>query len=99
MKSQCTQTVRNLRMLALVCTALLVHMLSLPAHAKPTDHTLTLQTIQKLAIDQDPWLANSQYKQQQFQARGLAKAQLPNPSLQLKLANLPLDSLDFSKSP
>ncbi len=60
---------------------------------------ITLQQAQERAIEVDPWLKASDFRQQALEENAVAVGQLPDPRLNMALANLPLDTFDFSQEP
>ncbi len=48
---------------------------------------------------QDPWIVGSLRRQESLEALSRAAGALPDPQLSLGLANLPLDTFDFSQEP
>lgn len=71
----------------------LVTLLFFASNASAVSLSHTLQ----LALEQDPWLANSRYQEQALLARGEAADALPDPTLSAAMANLPTDSFDFAQ--
>lgn len=68
------------------------------AYAKPLPSTvLTLEKVVALALQNDPWLTGSEWRQQAAIAESEAAGQLPDPTVTLNLANLPIDSFDFGQ--
>ncbi len=58
---------------------------------------LTLDEAVKQAVERDYWLSGSVSAEQGLRDRGEAAYQLPDPTLSLKLANLPTNTLDFNQ--
>lgn len=52
-----------------------------------------------VALENDPWLAGSRFRQEAMVAESVAAGQLPDPVLSVGLANMPVDSLDFGREP
>ena len=69
--------------------------MSLELHAEP--YSLR-QSIEK-AQSHDPWLDGSRLRQQSLASLGVSAGTLPDPSINVSIANLPVDSLDFSQEP
>jgi outer membrane protein TolC len=60
---------------------------------------LALKEAVTLAIQADPWLAGNQYQQQALNAQSIAGGTLPDPTVSIAFANLPVNSFDFSQEP
>lgn len=58
---------------------------------------LTLDQAVSFAIKNDMWLSGSSYTQKATAAMAESAYQLPDPTLSLKIANLPTDTLDFNQ--
>lgn len=58
---------------------------------------LTLEQALQLAHENDPWLAGNEYRQQALAAESIAAGSLPDPMVNLGLANMPTDSFDFNQ--
>ncbi len=63
------------------------------------DDTLRLRQALEQAAETDPWLKASEYEQQTLQEKAVAAGQLPDPKLNVALANLPVDTFEFSQEP
>ncbi len=63
------------------------------------DDTLRLRQALEQAAETDPWLKASEYQQQTLQEKAVAAGQLPDPKLNVALANLPVDTFEFSQEP
>lgn len=84
-----TGSIKTLRgILAGTCIALL----ALPALAG-----LSLEQAIRQAQDQDPWLSGNQLRQEALVARSIAAGELPDPVVNVGLANLPTDTFDFNQ--
>jgi len=59
--------------------------------------TFSLNHTLQLALEHDPWLANSRFQEQALLAQGEAADALPDPTLSTAVANLPTDSFDFAQ--
>ncbi|WP_370978971.1 TolC family protein [Agaribacterium sp. ZY112] len=57
----------------------------------------TLERAVKDAQVQDPWLIGSMKRQESLEALSIESGSLPDPSVSLGIANLPIDTLDFSQ--
>ncbi len=57
----------------------------------------TLERAVKTAQVQDPWLIGSMKRQESLEALSIESGSLPAPSVSLGVANLPVDTLDFSQ--
>ncbi|MDF1645119.1 MAG: hypothetical protein P1U80_13160, partial [Pseudomonadales bacterium] len=53
-----------------------------------------LEAIEK-AQSQDPWLDGSRFRQENLESLSVNAGTLPDPTVSLGLANLPIDSFDF----
>lgn len=58
---------------------------------------LTLEQAIKIAQNNDPWLQSNEYRQQAISAQSTAAGSLPDPMVSISVANLPVDSFDFSQ--
>ncbi len=67
-----------------------------PAVAQPR---LSLEEAVSLAQANDPWLRGSELRQEAARAEAVAAGQLPDPTVSLGLANLPVDTFDFNQEP
>lgn len=63
------------------------------AHAE----SYTLARAVKVAQVQDPWLIGSMKRQESLEALSIESGSLPDPSVSLGFANLPIDTFDFSQ--
>lgn len=70
----------------------------MPWYAWANDTLLLRQAIDK-AAETDPWQQASEYEQQTLREKAVAAGQLPDPKLNLQLANLPTDTFEFSQEP
>ncbi len=57
----------------------------------------TLERAVKDAQVQDPWLIGSMKRQESLEALSIESGSLPDPSVSLGIANLPIDTFDFSQ--
>ncbi len=60
---------------------------------------LTLDEAVKQALARDIWLDGSRFNEQAKQAMSDAAGRLPDPKVNLALANLPIDTFDFNQEP
>ena len=69
------------------------------AQSKPSkmNEGLTLDQAVQLAQSNDPWLESNQYRQQAISAQSTAAGTLPDPMVSISLANMPVDTFDFSQ--
>ncbi len=67
--------------------------------AGPVEASLSLEQAIALALENDPWLRGSEYRQQALEQSGEAAGRLPDPAFRLGLANLPTDTFDFNQEP
>lgn len=58
---------------------------------------ISLPRLIDLAIEQDAWLQGSHYQEQAQFARGNSAYQLPDPTISLKFANLPVDTFNLDQ--
>lgn len=74
----------------LLCVALLSNAVSASA-------ALTLAEAVAIAQGNDPWLSGSEFRQQAVAAQAVAAGTLPDPMMDIGVANLPTDSYDFDQ--
>lgn len=67
------------------------------SHDSDPGYSYTLESTVIMAIENDPWLKKSQYKEQSLLAQAESQATLPDPKVSVKLANLPVDSFSFNQ--
>ena len=60
---------------------------------------LTMDHAVRLAQENDPWLDGSLLRQQATEAQSLAAGALPDPTVSIGFANVPIDSFDFGQEP
>ncbi|MCG9723132.1 MULTISPECIES: TolC family protein [Shewanella] len=58
---------------------------------------LTIEMAIKLAQKNDPWLAGRRYIQDAYESKSIAAGTLPDPKVNVGLANMPLDTFDFGQ--
>lgn len=58
---------------------------------------LSLEQAIVLAQENDPWLSGSHYREQAGTARSVSAGTLPDPTVSLGFANLPVDTFDFGQ--
>ena len=63
------------------------------ANAKQYSLAAAIETAQT----QDPWLAGSRFRQENLKSLSVSAGALPDPTVSLGLANLPIDTLDFDQ--
>ena len=78
--------------LHLIC-ATAISVLAASSHAKP----YTLNNAITQAQKQDPWITGSLKQQESLEAMSIEANTLPDPTVSLRLANLPVDTFDFAK--
>ncbi|MBU3069214.1 TolC family protein [Aestuariicella sp. G3-2] len=76
----------------LLCVSVIAFSASF-AHAE----SYTLERAVKVAQQQDPWLLGSVKRQESLEALSIESGSLPDPSVSLGVANLPVDTFDFSQ--
>ncbi len=59
----------------------------------------TLEEAISKAQSQDPWIVNSLKQQESMEALSVHAGSLPDPTVSLAFANLPIDTFDFSQEP
>ncbi len=57
----------------------------------------TLEAAVSRAQSQDPWITGSIKRQESLEAMSIEAGSLPDPSVSVSLANIPIDSFDFSQ--
>lgn len=60
---------------------------------------LSLEQAIAFAQENDPWLSGSHYREQASNARSVSARTLPDPTVSLGFANLPVDTFDFGQEP
>ena len=60
---------------------------------------LTMDQAVRIAQENDPWLDGSLLRQQAIEAQSLAAGALPDPTVSIGFANVPVDSFDFNQEP
>jgi len=58
---------------------------------------LTMDQAVRIAQENDPWLDGSLLRQQAIEAQSLAAGALPDPTVSIGFANVPVDSFDFNQ--
>lgn len=88
---------------AVMFTGLMIWLSLLPAFAfAQSDHStpmLTLQQAIAMAVERDPYLSSSEFKERAMIAQGEAALALPDPVVSLSIANLPTDGFRFNQEP
>ena len=64
-----------------------------------TKSVLTLEQAVEIAINNDPWLVGSEYREKAIVSSSVAAASLPDPVVNIGLANLPTDGFAFDQEP
>ncbi|GAC03083.1 MAG: TolC family protein [Alteromonadaceae bacterium] len=64
-----------------------------------TERVLKLEQAVEIAIDNDPWLVGSEYREQAIVSSSIAASSLPDPVVNIGLANLPTDGFAFDQEP
>ena len=65
--------------------------------AGPTQAAMTLTEAVAIAQANDPWLAGSELRQHAIEAQSTAAGTMPDPMVNLGIANLPTDTFDFDQ--
>lgn len=78
------------------CVVLLVATHSVIAKSTDFTHYTLHQAIDE-AQKNDPWLQGSMYKQESLMAMSVSASTLPDPTVNIGIANLPTDSFDFGQ--
>lgn len=60
---------------------------------------LTLDQAVDIAVNNDPWLTGSKYREQAITSISIAASSLPDPIVNIGLANLPTDGFAFDQEP
>ena len=71
--------------------------LSVNVEAVEAVKALTMQQAVQRAQQQDPWLTGNRHKQSVLEAESVVAGTLPDPTVSLSLANLPVDGFDFGQ--
>jgi outer membrane protein TolC len=69
------------------------------ASTAPAQGTVSLEQAIARAQRNDPWLAGSEFRQRALEAQSTAAGTLPDPVVNLALANLPTDTFEFNQEP
>ena len=64
---------------------------------KSIAHEYTLTEAIEEAQRNDPWLEGSRFRQKSLEALSVSASSLPDPSINIGVANLPVDSFDFNQ--
>lgn len=67
------------------------------ANSSVASSQLTLEQAVQIAQNNDPWLESNKFRQQSISAQSTAAGSLPDPMVSISVANLPVDSFDFSQ--
>lgn len=77
----------------------LVSLLSTGLAHGQTERLLSLEQAIEIAINNDPWLVGSEYREQAIVSLSAAASSLPDPVVNIGLANLPTDGFAFDQEP
>jgi len=80
-------------------TAMLLLLAGAPVCAQNGPAALTMKDAIAIAIDSDPWLAGSEYREQALADEAVAAASLPDPKLSLLAGSFPVDTFDVNQEP
>jgi outer membrane protein TolC len=64
-----------------------------------TEPVLTLEQAVEIAINNDPWLVGSEYREQAIVSSSVAASSLPDPLVNIGMVNLPTDGFAFDQEP
>ena len=67
--------------------------------AEANGYGYTLESTLIMAIENDPWLKKSQYKEKSLLSQSQSQSSLPDPRASINLANLPVDDFSFNSQP
>lgn len=67
------------------------------ANSSVAPSQLTLEQAIQIAQNNDPWLESNKFRQQSISAQSTAAGSLPDPMVSISVANLPVDSFNFSQ--
>ncbi|AUD78612.1 transporter [Kangiella profundi] len=81
----------------LLMSALVFGNSEVAANTSEASRQLTLEQAIQIAQNNDPWLESNEYRQQSISAQSTAAGSLPDPMVSISVANLPVDSFDFSQ--
>lgn len=77
----------------------LVSLLSAGLAQGQSERLLTLEQAIEIAVNNDPWLVGSEYREQAIVSLSTAASSLPDPVVNIGLANLPTDGFAFDQEP
>jgi outer membrane protein TolC len=60
---------------------------------------LTMNQAVRIAQENDPWLDGSRLREEATEAQSVAAGALPDPTISIAVANVPIDSFDFGQEP
>jgi outer membrane protein TolC len=80
--------------LRLLVIAVAAQLLALPASA-----ALQLERAIEIAQQNDPWIQGNRLRQEALEAQSTAAGTLPDPMVNIGLANMPTDSFEFNQEP
>ncbi|AKE52033.1 TolC family protein [Kangiella geojedonensis] len=69
------------------------------SQAETNGYGYTLESTLIMAIENDPWLRKSQFKELSLLSQAESQASLPDPKASINLANLPVDDFSFNSQP
>lgn len=64
-----------------------------------TERVLTLEQAIAIAVNNDPWLTGSEFREKAMVSNSIAASTLPDPVVSIGLANLPTDGFAFDQEP
>ncbi len=67
--------------------------------AEANGYGYTLESTLIMAIENDPWLKKSQYKEKSLLSQSQSQSSLPDPRASINLANLPVDDFSYNSQP
>ncbi len=76
---------------------MLLSMSALANTAKQPDSLLTLQQIEKIALENEPGIESRQHNIQALYEQAIAEGQLMDPKVQVGINNLPIDNFKFNQ--
>lgn len=82
-----------------VCGLLLMLPLLSHAEREAVPQPLSLKQAVAVAVELDPWLKGSSYREQALAAKAVAAGELPDPKMSVSLANFSLDDWRFDAEP
>ncbi|WP_217909604.1 TolC family protein [Desulfosediminicola flagellatus] len=92
----CSHTFRRVLLQSIVIMGLVSNGAIL---AGATEKTLSLQRAVTAAQSNDPWLVRSEHAQKSVESMSVAAGSLPDPKMNVALANFPTDTFDIDQEP